>query len=621
MSIGMFFHRTASPIPSSPTFVRYISTTVAPKQGKIDLCFYTPLDYNAHLRRSRPGKNRDHSAEERTVGLSPPPSDSSNTDSDTDCGRPSRLRNSYPLRSGPFRRLLRRKRSPTPLPASRRRYPVVVNFHGGGFTLGKATDDCRWATSVVARTGAVVVSVGYRLAPEFPFPTAVEDGVDALLWLSQHGEELDLDVQNITLSGFSSGGNLCFTVPLRLDAELKRHGLEGLVGGRVIPSPSSRPNTSHTHRDDASVYSTLASAKTKINSPLPGPRADVELTPFNPRDHVVRSDTDASIYTYVDTPHVSTTNLAVPPLYTVHRGGTLTPASFAQHAQLKSQSHPLSPAPVLPKHSIPASTSLYIRGIVSFYPSVDYTRTRAQRKATCTRPEMNLPVIFTRMFDDSYIGNANLFQDGSDEAYQLANSTFYFPSDHPSLSTATLNQPSFPAPEILALASPFLSPGVAHDNILRRPLPDNIVVLSSQWDMLTQETHQFVERLASFPAANPKSISSTKNDHLIVPAGFPRPIISTSITSLISPEILKPTVPSPDVSGGGGGGGMTKNVKYWVVPDQPHAWDKKPYFWGREAPFVAEWYGRACDEIASIAGMSPEDVLRNHNIHVPSNLV
>lgn len=102
----------------------------------------------------------------------------------------------------------------------KKKFPVVINFHGGGFTLGTATDDARWAQAVVEECGAVVASVDYRLAPENPFPTAVEDGVDALIYIAQHSEELLIDTDNIALSGFSSGGNMAFTVPLRLQAEL-----------------------------------------------------------------------------------------------------------------------------------------------------------------------------------------------------------------------------------------------------------------------------------------------------------------------------------------------------------------------------------------------------------------
>ncbi|KFY45051.1 hypothetical protein V494_01180 [Pseudogymnoascus sp. VKM F-4513 (FW-928)] len=102
------------------------------------------------------------------------------------------------------------------------RYPVLVNFHAGGFTIGKASDDARWATAVVETVGAVVVSVNYRLAPRYPFPTAVEDGVDAILYLVQNAEQLNIDADKIGVSGFSSGGNMAFTVPLMLHNEIRR---------------------------------------------------------------------------------------------------------------------------------------------------------------------------------------------------------------------------------------------------------------------------------------------------------------------------------------------------------------------------------------------------------------
>lgn len=104
-----------------------------------------------------------------------------------------------------------------------RRFPVVANFHGGGFTLGSATDDSRWAMSVLQEVGSVVlVSVGYRRAPEHPFPTAVDDGVDALLYLAKHATELGLDMSRVALSGFSAGGNLAVTVPLRFRSMQKQ---------------------------------------------------------------------------------------------------------------------------------------------------------------------------------------------------------------------------------------------------------------------------------------------------------------------------------------------------------------------------------------------------------------
>ena len=87
--------------------------------------------------------------------------------------------------------------------------------------MGQTTDDARWAAMVVRELSAVVVGVAYRLAPEHPFPTAVEDGVCALLRLSANAETLGIDAGKIALSGFSAGGNLAFTIPLRLQTHLR----------------------------------------------------------------------------------------------------------------------------------------------------------------------------------------------------------------------------------------------------------------------------------------------------------------------------------------------------------------------------------------------------------------
>lgn len=99
-------------------------------------------------------------------------------------------------------------------------FPVIVNFHGGGFTLGTATDDGRWASAVLEEVQAVFVSVEYRLAPEHAFPSAIEDGVEALLYLASNAEMFGIDTTRMVLSGFSAGGNMTFTVPLKLQAYL-----------------------------------------------------------------------------------------------------------------------------------------------------------------------------------------------------------------------------------------------------------------------------------------------------------------------------------------------------------------------------------------------------------------
>ncbi len=118
------------------------------------------------------------------------------------------------------------------------RYPVVINFHGGGFSLGNATDDRYWANVVLQTADAVVVSVDYRRAPEFPFPTPVDDSVDAVLYLAAHAEELGLDSTKFAFSGFSAGANLAFSVPLRL----KFHTQKGLMSSEDL-NQSRWPST------------------------------------------------------------------------------------------------------------------------------------------------------------------------------------------------------------------------------------------------------------------------------------------------------------------------------------------------------------------------------------------
>lgn len=86
--------------------------------------------------------------------------------------------------------------------------PVLLYLHGGGFTVGSiATHDglCRRLAHLA---GCAVVSLDYRLAPEFRFPTAHEDCWDALQWIAQHGPERGLDASRLAVGGDSAGGTL-----------------------------------------------------------------------------------------------------------------------------------------------------------------------------------------------------------------------------------------------------------------------------------------------------------------------------------------------------------------------------------------------------------------------------
>lgn len=93
--------------------------------------------------------------------------------------------------------------------------PVVLAFHGGGWCWG-SPEQSRWMFSnVAARAGAVVVAPAYRLAPEHPYPAAVEDCWTALEWTVTHAGEVGVDIGRIAVMGDSAGGTLATVVALK----------------------------------------------------------------------------------------------------------------------------------------------------------------------------------------------------------------------------------------------------------------------------------------------------------------------------------------------------------------------------------------------------------------------
>lgn len=93
-------------------------------------------------------------------------------------------------------------------PASDPGLPVLVYFHGGGFTIGSITSHDTLCRVLADLAGCAVLSVGYRLAPEHRFPTAVDDAWDATQWLLREGRALGLDTTRVALGGDSAGGTL-----------------------------------------------------------------------------------------------------------------------------------------------------------------------------------------------------------------------------------------------------------------------------------------------------------------------------------------------------------------------------------------------------------------------------
>jgi acetyl esterase len=97
--------------------------------------------------------------------------------------------------------------------------PVVVFFHGGGWTIGGIDDYDPIARQIANRAAAVVVSVGYRLAPEHPHPAALDDCWAATTWAAEHGAEIGGDPSRLALMGDSAGGNIAAVLALRCARE------------------------------------------------------------------------------------------------------------------------------------------------------------------------------------------------------------------------------------------------------------------------------------------------------------------------------------------------------------------------------------------------------------------
>ncbi len=94
-------------------------------------------------------------------------------------------------------------------------YPVIVYYHGGGFVIATVDTYNSSAQAFAEKTEAVVVSIEYRKAPEFTFPTAHDDAYAAYLWVLNNGASLKIDTSKIAVAGESAGGNLAAATSMK----------------------------------------------------------------------------------------------------------------------------------------------------------------------------------------------------------------------------------------------------------------------------------------------------------------------------------------------------------------------------------------------------------------------
>jgi acetyl esterase len=91
---------------------------------------------------------------------------------------------------------------------------VIMFFHGGGFVLRDIDSHDKFCRRTARDNKALVISVGYRLAPEYKFPAGVYDAYDATVWAAQYAGDYKGDTSQLVVMGDSAGGNLATVVAM-----------------------------------------------------------------------------------------------------------------------------------------------------------------------------------------------------------------------------------------------------------------------------------------------------------------------------------------------------------------------------------------------------------------------
>jgi acetyl esterase len=129
-------------------------------------------------------------------------------------------------------------------PVARRGLPVVAYLHGGGWTVGSIASFDAVARELAVAAGALVVSVGYRLAPEHPFPAPVDEAAAVLRWLAANAEAVGGDGARLAVAGDSAGANLATVAARRLRDEggppLRMQALVYPACDAALDTPSAR---------------------------------------------------------------------------------------------------------------------------------------------------------------------------------------------------------------------------------------------------------------------------------------------------------------------------------------------------------------------------------------------
>lgn len=163
--------------------------------------------------------------------------------------------------------------------------PALMFYHGGGWVQGGIATHDNLCRILAAKSGAVVISVEYRLAPENPFPAGVNDAYGALKWAHSSAELLNIEPRKIAVAGDSAGGNLAAVVCL-MSRDKKWPPV--IFQALIYPGLNSAHLNTESYKNFASGYLLEKSAVERlINMYLPEgrDRAHPYVSPLLAADH------------------------------------------------------------------------------------------------------------------------------------------------------------------------------------------------------------------------------------------------------------------------------------------------------------------------------------------------
>ncbi|WP_295514527.1 alpha/beta hydrolase [uncultured Pseudomonas sp.] len=166
-------------------------------------------------------------------------------------------------------------------PAAKR--PALLYLHGGGWMLGDLDSHGFLAARLARRLGLAVLLVDYRLAPEHPYPAALDDALRAWNWLGDEASRLGLDQTRLAVAGDSAGGNLAAALCLALRTQGRR---QPRLQALIYPALTDRLLPSERHQAQAPLLS-AADWRACLEIYLPERRDRVEplALPLQASDH------------------------------------------------------------------------------------------------------------------------------------------------------------------------------------------------------------------------------------------------------------------------------------------------------------------------------------------------